>query len=100
MIQQATTRRQRKPYVPTVARSAYKPHITPLGRHGLFRVQSASNPEVFYLVDAVDHTCTCPNGQAGQGQCWHLKAACGLVFFPAREVETAPAVTRPSGMAS
>jgi len=98
MQAQATTRRTRAPYTPTVSRAAYKPHVRRLGTHGLFRVQSATDPNTYYIVDTVDHTCTCPAGQHGR-QCWHVKAACGLVFFPAREVESAPSVTRPSGMA-
>ncbi|HZS88323.1 MAG TPA: SWIM zinc finger family protein [Chloroflexota bacterium] len=91
-MQQATTRQtSRKPYTPTVSRASYKPHVRRLGTHGLFRVQSATNADTYYIVDTVDHTCTCPAGQHGR-QCWHLKAACGLVFFPAREVESAPTV--------
>jgi hypothetical protein len=105
MEQQATTRpaRSRKPYIPTVSRAEYKPLVRRLGSHGLFRVQSASDPSKFYIVDTVDNSCTCPNGQAGKGQCWHLKAACGIVFFPAQKVEAAPAkpvYTGPTGMAA
>jgi hypothetical protein len=96
----ATTRpaRTRKPYIPSVSRAQYKPLVRRLGSHGLFRVQSASDPSTYYIVDTIDHTCTCPNGQAGKGQCWHLKAACGIVFFPAQKVEAAP--VRPTGMAA
>jgi hypothetical protein len=99
-----TTRpaRQRKPYVPTVSRAEYKPLVRRLGSHGLYRVQSATNPEQFYIVDVVDGSCTCAAGQHGR-DCWHKRARAGIIFFPAQKVEAAPAkpvYTGPTGMAA
>lgn len=89
-MQQQPATRQRKPYTPTVSRAAYKPLVRRRGHHGLFRVHSATDPNTYYVVDTIDHTCTCPNGQAGKGPCWHLKACAGIVLFPAQMVEAAP----------
>jgi hypothetical protein len=106
MQQPATTRpaRQRKPYVPSVSRASYRPHIQRLGHHGLFRVQSASAPNTYYIVDVIDGSCTCKHGEVAttRGQrsnCWHVKACSGLIFYrPAPKVEAAP--VRPTGMAA
>jgi hypothetical protein len=95
-MQQQPATRSRKPYTPSVARASYKPLVRKLGSHGLYRVQSATNPLVFYVIDTVDNTCTCPAGAHGR-DCWHRRAVAGLVFFPAPKVEAA--LARPSGMA-
>jgi len=84
MQAQATTRRTRAPYTPTVSRAAYKPHVRRLGTHGLFRVQSATDPNTYYIVDTVDHTCTCPAGSRGR-RCWHVKAAMEIDICRRRE---------------
>ncbi len=85
-MQQATTRPTSKTraYTSSLTRAAYKPSVRHLGR-GLYRVQSASNQNTHYIVDLVDHTCTCPNGQAGKGQCWHLKKAMEIDICRQRE---------------
>ncbi len=47
-------------------------------RHGLYRVPSATQPDVVYTVTGdgrfvIDYACTCPAGRSGI-PCWHAAA--------------------------
>jgi hypothetical protein len=84
-MQQTTTRT----YAPSLSRATYKPRIQHLG-HGLYRVQSASQPDTAYIVDSQDNpmTCTCPAGAHGR-RCWHVAKVTELVICRERETHRA-----------
>ena len=46
--------------------------IRKLPEVGLYEVQSSRNPQIFYVVDLLEKTCTCP-GFIFRGKCKHLK---------------------------
>jgi hypothetical protein len=94
MQQQSPTRKPTS----SLERATYHPTIRRLGTHGLFAVQSASNPSLHHIVDSIDNTCTCPAGEHGR-RCWHRSQLEQLIQCQQRvQIETAAPI-RPSGMA-
>jgi hypothetical protein len=102
-IKETTMQQQSPTRKPTssLERASYKPSIRSLG-HGFYRVQSASDVNRYYVIDATDNTCTCPAGEHGR-QCWHVRQVNEYIDLCAQHVKieiAAPVAARPSGMAA
>jgi predicted nucleic acid-binding Zn finger protein len=52
----------------------YEPEVKKLNANGLYEVQSFRNPSVFYVVDLIAQTCTCPQFKFRGVRCKHIKA--------------------------
>ncbi len=73
---------------PKVKATTYKPTVRLTAHRGWYRVQSGSNPSVYY--DTTANSCTCP----ARKPCRHMKfvRALNVAFFVKKEAEEAPVV--------
>jgi len=83
---------QTAPSIQSTARRAapatsYKPRVALTGKHGWYRVQSGTNPSVYYETTA--NSCTCP----ARKPCKHMRFVRGLnvAFYVRKEAATTAA---------
>lgn len=83
---------------PAPAPSVHKPRVKAGARIHTIAVESQTRPGIFYTVDTVAHSCSCPAGHRGR-MCWHLGTALAYSAWRKQQV-AAPVTSLPSSSAT